>query len=552
MLSRSSTAMNRIHDEAGLLAEVCRVAVEVGGYRMAWVGYAQDDEEKSIRPMAHAGEELGYLSCLRLCWREDQAAGQGPAGRAIRTGKPQQSNTACHTLQWGQAALERGYSSVLVLPLCNEQHRFGMLTLYTAEVQHFAPGEVQLLQELADNLAFGIVSLRARQERRRSEASARQAASRLHEQASLIDLAPGAIVVRNLDRTLRFWNKGAERLYGWSAEEVLGKTMEDRMFRDPQTLLTAIDQTQAAGGGGWTGELEQLAFDGTPVYVEMRSTVVRDESGQVNGVMSVNTDIRERKQAREEILQLNASLEARVEQRTAQLKFANQQLETFSYSVSHDLRNPLSAVDGFCSLLEKALSKSGGMPLTERGQHYLMRIRAGVRQMGELIDAMLSLAQVSRARLLWEPVDLGAQSRALLLGFQEHEPARAVQWQVDPELLALGDPRLLKQVLDNLLGNAWKFTAGMPCACIEVGREAGSAGETVFFVRDNGAGFDMAYVEKLFVAFQRLHDQAEFSGTGIGLATVERIIARHGGKVWAESAVGHGATFYFTLGAAAH
>ena len=423
-----------------------------------------------------------------------------------------------------------------------------MLCLYAGEVQQFSGEEVKLLQELADNLAFGIGSLRARLERQRIEAAVLQATLILREQASLLDLAQDAIVVRNLDRTLRVWNKGAERLYGWSADEVLGKTMAREMFRSPQVLVDVIDQVLAADGD-WSGEVEQFARDGSRVDVEMRSAVVRDAHGQVTGVMGVETDIRERKRAREEILQLNSSLEERVSQRTAQLEFANQQLEAFSYSVSHDLRSPLSAIDGFSNLLEKAADKPGAAPLSERQRHYLARIRAGVGQMGELIDALLSLAQVSRASLLWEAVDLSAQATALLAGLQEREPGRVARLQVEPGLTAQGDARLLRQVLDNLLANAWKFTQGRPETQISVGCEPGSAGETVYFVRDNGAGFDMAYAEKLFGAFQRLHSQDEFAGTGVGLATVQRIIARHGGRVWADAAVGQGATFYFTLGA---
>lgn len=552
MLSRSSIAINRIHDEAGLLAEVCRVAVEVGGYRMAWVGYAQDDAEKSIQPRAHAGEELGYLAAIHLNWHAESPGGQGPAGRAIRTGKSQQSNDIRSDARfaWSEAALARGYGSAILLPLCNEAQSFGVLCLYAGEVQQFAPQEVQLLQELADNLAFGILSLRTRLERQRSEEAARQAAAKLHEQASLIDLSHDAILVRNLDRTLRFWNKGAERLYGWTSDEVMGKTMEAQMYRSPQVLATVTEHT-LTHGQDWTGELEQVNRDGASVYVQTRTTALRDAHGQINGMLAVNTDIHERKQAREEILRLNASLEERVEQRTAQLKFANQQLEAFSYSVSHDLRSPLSVIDGFSNLLEKSITQPGAAPLTERSRHYLARIRAGVRQMGELIDAMLLLAQVTRASLRWEAVDLSAQAEAVLQRFHEREPERVSHWDVTPGLVVQGDSQLLGQVLDNLLGNAWKFTSGKADTCITVGQETGFDGETVFFVRDNGAGFDMSHAAKLFGAFQRLHAQNEFPGTGVGLATVQRIIERHGGRVWADSAPDQGATFYFTLGPAA-
>lgn len=550
MLSRSSIAINRLDEEAALLAEVCRVAVDVGDYRMAWVGYALNDEARSIEPMAHAGYEGGYLSAIRLSWRDDDAIGQGPAGQAIRSGQPEHSgdiSRAGTQFHWHEAALARGFRSAICLPLLDGPRSFGVLCLYSGEAQHFTAEETRLLQELADNLAFGIVSLRARLERRRSQEAARQAAAKMREQASLLDRAQDAIMVRNLDRTIRFWNKGAERLYGWTAEEVIGKTMESQMYHRPEVLTAAMTQT-VANDGDWTGELEQRAKDGSTVCIEARWTVVRDEQGQVNGVLGINSDIGERKRAREEILRLNASLEERVQQRTAQLEFANKQLEAFSYSVSHDLRSPLSAVDGFSDLLERAIAKTEVTPLTERSRHYLTRIRAGVSQMGELIDAMLTLAQVSRSNLRWEPVDLSALATALLDGRREREPERKVRIQVEPGLVGQGDPRLLKQVLDNLLGNAWKFSAKQPLTDVTFGHELNDAGETVYFVRDKGTGFDMAYAEKLFGAFQRLHSLSEFAGTGIGLATVQRIVARHGGRVWAQSSLGQGATFYFTLG----
>ena len=550
MLSQSSIAINRIEDEEALLAEVCRVAVDVGNYRMAWVGYAQNDEARTIQPMVHAGNEGGYLTVIRLTWRDDEVTGQGPAGQAIRTGLPQQSGDigqAENHFYWHDDAMKRGYQSAVCLPLREGPRSFGVLCLYSAEAQHFTSEEIKLLQELADNLAFGIVSLRERLERQRSQETARQAAVQLREQASLLDRAQDAIMVRNLDRTIRFWNKGAERLYGWTAEEVLGRSMEELMYSDPRVLADAMAQT-LANDGDWTGELEQRARDGSAVAIEARWTVVRDAEGKVSGVLGINTDIRERRRAREEILRLNASLEERVQQRTAQLEFANKQLEAFSYSVSHDLRSPLSAIDGFSDLLQRAINKADSTPLSERSRHYLARIRAGVGQMGELIDAMLTLAQVSRSSLRWEPVDLSALAQGILDGYCEREPERPVALHVETGLAGQGDPRLLKQLLENLLGNAWKFSANHERTEITFGRETGENGETVYFVRDKGAGFDMAYVEKLFGAFQRLHSLSEFAGTGIGLATVHRIVARHGGKVWAQSSLGQGATFYFTLG----
>jgi signal transduction histidine kinase len=249
-------------------------------------------------------------------------------------------------------------------------------------------------------------------------------------------------------------------------------------------------------------------------------------------------------QAREETSYLNAMLEELVRQRTAQLQAANAELEAFSYSVAHDLRAPLGTIEGFSKVLGDEIGSGGA---SERVLHYLSRIRAGARQMGELIDAMLLLASVPRTDLHWETLDLSAMAQAVVDEHREREPGRAVQVEIEAGLVANGDARLVRQVLINLIGNAWKFSSRQPLARITFRRDGGSGG-TVYAVRDNGVGFDMAYADKLFGAFQRLHNVSEFPGTGIGLATVRRIIRSHGGRVWAESTVGDGAAFYFVLG----
>jgi light-regulated signal transduction histidine kinase (bacteriophytochrome) len=252
-------------------------------------------------------------------------------------------------------------------------------------------------------------------------------------------------------------------------------------------------------------------------------------------------------------LRLNAGLEGRVRRRTAQLEAVNRQLEaankemeTFSYSVSHDLRSPLNTIDGFSQLLER----TAGEKIGEKGQHYLSRIRSGTRQMGELIESLLSLAKLSRDPLKSGRVDLADIARQVAQECHDREPEREVNVCIAGSLPAEGDPRLLSVVMSNLIGNAWKFTSKQVVARIEVGRETGVNGETVYFVKDNGAGFDMAYADKLFGTFQRLHSPSDFSGSGIGLATVQRIIIRHGGRVWADAREGKGADFYFTLGGA--
>ena len=265
---------------------------------------------------------------------------------------------------------------------------------------------------------------------------------------------------------------------------------------------------------------------------------------------SLQKQIAEREQAEEGLRKLSAELEQRVRERTMQLEAANKELEAFSYSVSHDLRAPLRAVDGF----SHALLQDHEKQLNAEGQDYLKRIRSAAKRMGQLIDDMLTLSRISRAPLRKESVDLSAMARSIVKALQESDPQRQVDVQVADLLHTAADPNLVRIALENLLGNAWKFTARTTQARIEFGQDADPqpSSPVLFFIRDNGAGFDMAYADKLFGAFQRLHRQDEFPGTGIGLATVARIIHRHGGAIRAEGAVGRGATFFFSLEPSPH
>ena len=267
-------------------------------------------------------------------------------------------------------------------------------------------------------------------------------------------------------------------------------------------------------------------------------------------VRTVERRRQELEQARDEILRLNGELEERVRQRTAQLEATNRELQSFSYSVSHDLRSPLKTINGFSHLLERAVAEKAGNESGEKIAHYLNRIRAGTRQMGDLIDGLLSLAQLSRDTLQVGDVDLTAMAQRIERECREREPQRQVEVKIQDAMRVRGDARLLGAVMQNLLLNAWKFTSKRALARIEVGTLPADSGETVYFVRDNGAGFDMAHAARLFGTFERLHSPADFSGDGIGLATVKRIVERHAGRIWAQSQEDEGATFYFTLGPA--
>ena len=344
-------------------------------------------------------------------------------------------------------------------------------------------------------------------------------------------------------RCMVFVNDAFERQTGYSRQEAIGRTPEllwgpntDRT--ELQRILAAMRQYQAV-----RSEMLIRTKSGQEVWVETDITPLVDASGRCTHWVAVERDITERRQQRQLVLRLNEELEERVQLRTLQLARANKELESFAYSVSHDLRSPLNTIHGFSQLLVKIEAEN----ISDKGKHYLQRIGAGVMQMSELIEGLLTLAQLSREELKTEAVDLSALAWRIVQHYREREPQRLAEVQVQEALHVRGDSRLLLSVLQNLLGNAWKFTSKTPLARIEVGSVAYAGGDLAFFVRDNGAGFDPDFAHKLFGTFERLHSPGDFAGTGIGLATVKRVVERHGGRVWAQGRVNEGATFYFTL-----
>jgi light-regulated signal transduction histidine kinase (bacteriophytochrome) len=282
--------------------------------------------------------------------------------------------------------------------------------------------------------------------------------------------------------------------------------------------------------------------DGSIIHCDWYNSAIYDEQGRLASILSFVLDTTEHKRASDEIRALNEQLERRVRERTAELEEINRELESFSYSVSHDLRAPLRSIDGFSlALYEEYLDR-----LDETGKDYLMRVRTATRHMERLIDDLLNLSRVSRADMLFNATDLSRIAADILETLGRENPDRKVEIFIQENIVASGDPSLIRIVLENILSNAWKFTARNRQARIEFGCTEMN-GEYVYYIRDNGVGFDMAYAGKLFGTFQRLHGKDDFPGTGVGLAIVQRIIHRHGGRVWAESEKGIGSTFYFTL-----
>ncbi len=401
------------------------------------------------------------------------------------------------------------------------------------------------------------------EEHRQHEEDLRQA-TRLKQ--AILDSANYTIISTDPQGIMLTFNAAAQRWLGYSAEEVVGKVTPaiihdlDEIVQRAHVLSEELGVpiepgfevfvAKARQGIADENEWTYIRKDGSRFPVLLSITALRDEQGALTGFLGIGSDITqekrleaERKQAEEKIRTLNVELEDRVAKRTIQLEVANKELEAFSYSVSHDLRAPLRSIDGFSQFLLEDYCEQ----LDDQGKDYLQRIRAAAQRMAQLIDDLLNLSRVTRSDMRGERVDLSALAETITAELQQAHPDQTVACIIAPGLIADGDAHLLRIVLENLFGNAWKFTSRHPRAHIEFGSMQQPDGSLAYFVRDDGAGFDMAYADKLFGAFQRLHGMTEFPGTGIGLATVQRIIQRHGGRIWAAAAPEKGATFYFTL-----
>ena len=361
--------------------------------------------------------------------------------------------------------------------------------------------------------------------------------------AAIVESSDDAIISKTLQGVVTAWNRGAEKLFGYSAAEAIGMSMHGFFPSSRAGEETEILAGIARGESVQHFDTLRVCKNGPEVAVSVTISPIRDGNGVIVGASNVARNITQQKAAEREIRLLNEELEQRVIERTAQLQVANQELEAFSYSVSHDLRAPLRHIIGFSRILEEEF----GSTLKPDALRYLQRIQAGTQKMGLLVDELLNLARVGRHVLNRRAANLNVVVAEVVAILEPELEGRKVTWMFDDLPQIKCDPVLVKQVFQNLLANALKFTRGRN-PVIQVGWEQ-KQGQTVLLVRDNGVGFNMKYADKLFGVFQRLHRADEYEGTGIGLATAQRIIHKHGGRIWAEGEEGKGATFYFTLSA---
>jgi PAS domain S-box-containing protein len=357
------------------------------------------------------------------------------------------------------------------------------------------------------------------------------------QQASLLNLTHDSIFVRDMSDVITYWNRGAQELYGWAPEEAIGKRSHEFLRTIFPAPIENIGE-QLLLAGRWEGELKHTRADGTQVVVASRWSLRRGERGQPSAIMETNNNITERKRREDEIRGLNQELASR----STELEAKNKELEAFAYSISHDLRAPLRHMSGYAELLQKKASAV----LDAKSQRYMLMIQESAKRMGDLIDDLLAFSRIGRTETQKSLVNLEQLVREAIGEVRLETEGRNIVWNIGRLPNFYGDRSMLRLVFVNLLSNAVKFTRLRPQAEIEIGSDDAKENEIVVFVRDNGVGFDMKYVNKLFGVFQRLHPSQTFEGTGIGLATVQRIVQRHGGKVWAEGLVDRGATFYIS------
>jgi PAS domain S-box-containing protein len=545
-LLEASTVLASSLDYESTLTNVARMAVP---YFADWCVVDMRGQDGSIHRLAVVHKDPARLELaaqLRKRYPPDPAAPAGPPA-VLRTGRPEIMaeipDEFLVTAAWDEEHLRvlrgLGLKSYMCVPLTARGRVLGALTFVTEDKgRQYGPTDLSLAQDLARRAATAVDNAGLYQEAQR----ALEARQKSEENLRLVtDALPVLIAFVDAEQRYRFNNKAYEEWFGVPRQAVYGRHLTDVL--GAEAYETIRSHVEKALSGQEVRYEAWVPYRGTGKrYISAAYIPRKGLDGRVEGFVGLVSDLTARKQAEMQVQDLNAELEQKVSDRTKQLTDTIRELESFSYSISHDLRAPLRSIDGF----SQAVIDDYGPDLSPDAHGHLQRIRAAAQRMARLIDDLLDLSRLTRKDLSREPVNLSGLAQAVAEELRRRESARQAEITIAPGLSGYGDAALLRAVLQNLLENAWKFTSRRDLARIEFGRLP-QTGENIFFVRDNGVGFDMAHAGKLFGPFQRLHDPHEFSGTGIGLATVQRIIQRHGGRVWAEGAVDQGATFYFTI-----
>jgi len=525
-------------DKAKLLELACQIAVEFGKFKMSWVGLV-DEETKLVHPITSFGDEDGYLSKIKNISVSDSIEGRGPTGQAIREGK----HFICDDFEidprmsvWKEEALKQGYRSSIALPITLFGKVIGAYTLYSSVPYFFDQEEINLLDEVSKDISFALESLENEIKKQQAEVTLLESEERYR---LLLEVAPVSIAVHQ-DGKIVFTNPAGLKLLGAkSYDQIIGLPISEIVH--PDNLKEALDRTRRLINGE-TGfypcEDVYVKFDGTPINVEVMATQLMYNSKPA--IQVIITDITKRKLIEEEIKKFNIELEQRVVDRTAQLQSLNKELETFTYSVSHDLKAPLRGIDGYSKLLFDLYAGS----LNEEALSFLTTIRSSTKQMNQLIDELLEYSRMERSTMRNDKIRILELIDAITSLYKvELVTGKFLLKMNVPDIEIVADSKGFTIALRNLLENAMKFSREKSNPTIEIKLEE-TIDTWILSVTDNGIGFDMKYHERIFEIFQRLHRAEDFPGTGIGLAMVHKVMHRMHGKIWAESILGTGSTFF--------
>lgn len=543
LLSNLNHTIVHVRDKQKLLDESCRIATDVGKFVMSWIGMVSSETNK-VDVISFSGNTGNYLKHINIDMNDENLS-NGPTGMAIKTGKYVASNhidtDQCMNI-WSEEAIRLGYKSSISLPIKLFGSVIGAFSLYSSEENYFTDEEIELLDKLAMDISFALEFIESESERKQAEKALRGNEIQLSAIYNNVSDVIFFLAVEPND-IFRFTsvNKMFLIVTGLKMEDVINKTIYE-VIPEPAQELVLSKYHEAIACRETVSWEEITVYPMGKKYGLVKATPLFDALGNCTGLIGAVHDITSIKEAENEIRKINDELEQRVIERTAQMEAANKELEAFSYSVSHDLRAPLRHTSGFVDLLTKKFKSE----LPEKGQHYLNAISESTHQMGQLIDDLLQFSRSGRTEMKLSICDMNLVLLEVMGNIKSDTQNRDIEWIISKLPSLFCDYAMLKLVWINLLGNALKYTRKKEKTMIEIGFTEEEK-EIVFFIRDNGVGFDMQYAQKLFGVFQRLHSTEDFEGTGIGLANVRRIISRHGGRTWAEAELDKGATFYFSI-----